>query len=77
VFSVLAYIITAIVNAGGGSVCSNWCWGASIWLSSTWSSSSSSSSSGSTAAPLVGLALRLLDAVLYIWVGYALTLLLR
>jgi hypothetical protein len=54
-----------------------------MWLTSTWTSAAAASSSAATGnklgigAPLLGLALRTLDALLYVWVAYALTLLLR
>ncbi|KAG5178054.1 hypothetical protein JKP88DRAFT_264782 [Tribonema minus] len=68
-FSVLAYIVSRIAAAAGAPVCTDWCWGASVWNEATWD--------GSLAPPLVGLALRLMDAILYVYVGYMLTLMLR
>jgi hypothetical protein len=52
-----------------------------MWLTSTWTSAGASSAITGhklgIGAPILGLALRTLDALLYVWVGYALTLLLR
>jgi hypothetical protein len=52
-----------------------------MWLTSTWTATSTSGAATShklgIGAPVLGLALRTLDALLYVWVGYALTLLLR
>jgi hypothetical protein len=51
-----------------------------MWLSSTWAANTTGQAQAQhigVAAPLIGLALRTLDGFMYVWVGYALTLLLR
>jgi hypothetical protein len=64
-------IVASVVNAcGADGVCTDWCWGAPIWEADTWSGDG-------VAAPLIGLAVRLADGLLYVYIGYLLTMLMR
>ncbi|CAM9334372.1 unnamed protein product [Chrysoparadoxa australica] len=68
-FHLLALILSSILNLiGWGGTCEGVCWSGFMWSKSTWD------------VPwrgALGVVLRLLDALLYIWCGYMVTLLLR